>query len=568
MTSSNDFQQATVLMHQGRFLEAEKIFARLMKRQPNAGLGYWQGLALLQAGQAAEALPVVSRALRLARSSNDGFALQHLRGAIFFRLGQFADAAEAYGQAAVIKPDHVENRRNLSMASLEAGHFEACIEHIDCLQRLQQATAGDIYHQALAWQRLGAVDEALQAFEQCLLHPHLDRNILRQAAHTLILMDAMPLAVRAVEIGGTRFPAERVEWLHLRARLAASGGTNDPVLSLYAQLQEDPDATDEHRYLAAMERARLLFAQGHSAAAQPLFETGKGWATRLRRQAGLVEPSDDTEALRAVVLQPGYRRLAESRRESPSREHSPIFVVGFPRSGTTLMERLLDAHSRLFSLPELPTIDAVIRRLPTMGYRYPQDLPRLRPSDLDTLRATYFQEVRRHLRQPEGTRLVDKQPVNLIHLPLIHLLFPEAAIIRMTRDPLASCLSAVSQSFAITAELAHFRDAESTVKRFRAFESSWQVWRDHLRQPLLSVAYESLARDPEGELPKVMQFVGLDYEPSQLDYARRQRYKLDRTPSRQQLRGGLSRLGLTAGDSAAGGDLPLRQALKRLLQGD
>jgi Sulfotransferase family len=213
---------------------------------------------------------------------------------------------------------------------------------------------------------------------------------------------------------------------------------------------------------------------------------------------------------------------------------APIFIVGMPRSGTTLMEQVLASHSKVFGAGELETFKELVgecaqrRKVPPA---YPDLVALLPPEEMTELGRQYTTRVR--ALAPEAAHIVDKMPLNFLFVGLIHAAFPRARIINTRRDPLDNCVSCYSllftgaQPFAYDlAELGHY---------YRGYERVMEHWHKVLPPGILmDVQYEDLVDDLEGVSRRVLAHCGLDWEDACLDFHRTERTV--RTASLMQVR--------------------------------
>lgn len=192
---------------------------------------------------------------------------------------------------------------------------------------------------------------------------------------------------------------------------------------------------------------------------------------------------------------------------------SPVFVVGMPRSGTTLIERRLGRHSRLWPCGELEVVEAL--GLELAGNRhYPQGLVGLSGEAFARAARTWPERVPGGV--PDGLRVIDKNPLNFIHLGLISLLFPDARIIHCRRDPLDTTLSIWFQNFAHPRnDYAYRMEDLAWMYGFYGRLMGW--WERTLPGPVLTVDYEQVVADPEGELRKLVAGLGLEWEAAVLE---------------------------------------------------
>ena len=191
-----------------------------------------------------------------------------------------------------------------------------------------------------------------------------------------------------------------------------------------------------------------------------------------------------------------------------STEGSPIFVVGFPRSGTTLLEQMLDAHPLLQSMDEQPFLLRAIARVTDQGIGYPTELGKLSGSDLNDIRVSYWDAVRNRVPLAPDRRLVDKNPMNMVLLPIIGRLFPNAPIILAIRHPCDTVLSCFLQHFRSDLALLG-RDltalARSHSRAFGYWYSQWSL----LRPDTHELRYERLTTDFATEVDRLCAFLQL-----------------------------------------------------------
>ncbi len=189
---------------------------------------------------------------------------------------------------------------------------------------------------------------------------------------------------------------------------------------------------------------------------------------------------------------------------------SPIFVVGFPRSGTTMLEQMLDAHPSLVSMDEQPFLQGVSDRLIEQGFLYPEGLGKLDAENRKSLVRYYWDQVLAVATVEPGQRLVDKNPLNLLHLPLICRLFPDAPIILALRHPCDVIFSCYLQNFRSPG----FQILCSTLDRLaRGYVNAMRYWIYHeqlFKPSVLHLRYEDLLDDFDGEVDRIGRFIEID----------------------------------------------------------
>jgi hypothetical protein len=205
----------------------------------------------------------------------------------------------------------------------------------------------------------------------------------------------------------------------------------------------------------------------------------------------------------------------------------PIYIVGMPRSGTTLCEQILASHSQVFGAGELPDIHQLVEELTRSGASYAGRL-----TAADTRAMAERELARLQERGPSARRVTDKHPFNFRHLGLIATLFPRVRFIHCRRDPMDTCLSCFSQD--LTHKAIWSGDLKTLGHAYRLYERLMAHWRAVLPARMLEVDYEEVVSDFEGHARRLISFCGLEWEESCLDFHRTSR--LVRTPSMEQVR--------------------------------
>ena len=209
-----------------------------------------------------------------------------------------------------------------------------------------------------------------------------------------------------------------------------------------------------------------------------------------------------------------------------------IFLVGFPRSGTTLVERLLDAHPDIATTPELPIVSAMVKTLDDQTDGYPGALDSLDEDALRQLRQRYWDYLRdRRPGLADGRQVIDKLPLNLIHLGLIFRAFPDARVLVALRDPRDVCISCFANNFTPSRATVQFLDLERTARTYAAVMALWQRYREILPLKTYAYRYEDLVASPREELGRIVEFLGLPWHDDVLEGGRNSAGTYIATPS-------------------------------------
>jgi hypothetical protein len=201
----------------------------------------------------------------------------------------------------------------------------------------------------------------------------------------------------------------------------------------------------------------------------------------------------------------------------------PVFIVGMPRSGTSLVEQILASHPAVYGAGELPTLGQVPYDIVTAdwneGDAYPECLESLSVKKANRLAAQYLSHVESLNR--DATYVTDKMPLNFQWLGLVELLLPGCHVIHCERDPLDTCLSCYLTNFAAGNDFTY--DLAGLGAYYRDYRRLMAHWKNVLTLPMLDVRYEELVRDPEPQVRRLLDFLGLPWDDRCLKFHENQR---------------------------------------------
>lgn len=507
---------ALALHQQGRVHEAVDAFARLVELLPASG-EHWSSyaVALGHAGRLAEAESAHRKAVEL---EPQHAARWHNLGLYLLDLGRHEEASEVLLRAHELAPASVEIRIHAASACAVARDYRANIllgpwRLWDDLSPALRAELAEL----LAG--LGDGLAAMQLFEQLLREAPEDQAIRLKLVGVYERVNQLQAAEQTLQDylqrGGAPDELAASEVAHQQATLQLRRGQAAEAAQLLAQTPARHAHDYAHFFTLAAARDRLADTQG---ALSALAEAHRLQLEEMR----LVAP--ERFAAGAPLLPDIAHRLsaADFRRwpalVSPAAAQSPVFIVGFPRSGTTLLEQMLDAHPQLQSMDEQPFFNVLAEQLEGHGVEVPQDLHRLHQADCDELRRGYLSMVCGKIQRRWDTQLVDKNPMNLLWLPLIYRLFPQAKFILALRHPCDVLLSNYMQNFRAPV-LAHASSSFETLAE--AYVLAMQTWLHHVEvlQPQVHVSrYEDLVARPQENAANLARFLGLENAAPLLDF--------------------------------------------------
>jgi tetratricopeptide (TPR) repeat protein len=417
-------------------------------------------------------------------------------------------------------------RRGLAQAYMEAGELaesEAAIRHSLLIDP----------ESAASWVQLGTVlahtmrqTAALEAFDQAL---RIDANQIRvmlSRGHVLKTLgrrrDAEAAYLRCLEL-----QPDFGEAYYSLADLKNYAFSDSEVAAMQRLLQLQSTAGNAH--------AQVNFALGRA-----LEQRGKYGQAFARYAAGNVARRRSAP-FDAAAFEQKCRRVAatfngpflDSRSGFGSADASPIFIVGLPRSGSTLVEQVLASHSCIEGTMELPHILRFVRELDHSqggSDTYPESVGDLSFEQTVRLGTRFIEETR--IYRSDRPRFIDKMPNNFSHIGLIQLILPNASIIDVRRYPMDACFSAYKQHFAQGQSFTY--DLEDLGRYYRSYLELMDHWDRVLPGKVFHLAYEDLVRDTEPWVRRLITHCGLEFEPACLKFHENKRAV--RTASSEQVR--------------------------------
>jgi predicted Zn-dependent protease len=316
-----------------------------------------------------------------------------------------------------------------------------------------------------------------------------------------------------------------------------------------------------------VDRYHLCFALGK--ALEDRAEFAQSWAyyergNALKRAESRYDP-EPVETNTRKQVQVCTRDFFAARAGWGAPERDPIFILGLPRSGSTLIEQILASHSQVEGTQELAEIPRLVlamqgRDADPRDPRYPAVLAQMSGGDFRALGERYLAETRVY--RTEMPFFIDKMPNNFRHVGLIHLMFPNARIIDARREPMACCFGNLKQLFANGQEFTY--SADDIARYYRTYLELMAHWDAALPGRVLRVHHEDVVDDLGGSVRRMLDHCGLPFEPACVDFHKARRSV--RTPSSEQVRRPIFRDGLDAWKNYEPWLAPLKDALGDALE--
>jgi len=473
-------------------------------------------------------LAVAERALRtrLKAHPTDVPAIRML-AEVGARLGRYDDAETLLRRCLALAPSFTAARHNYALVLHRQSKAQEALAQLDALLAEEADNPGYRFLKAAVLTRVGDYEAAIAIYEDALkVYPnnarvwlslgHARKTLGRQQESIAAYMQSI---VAAPQFGEAYWSLANMKTYRFE---------DEAVRAMEAQLKrEDLIPEDRFHFHYALGKA----FEDRGAYAQSFGHYCEG--ARLRRTGVAYDANETSEMTRRHVAFFTAERLARHAGQgAPASD--PIFIVGLPRAGSTLIEQILSSHTLVEGTMELPDITMLARRIgagKTRGGVYPEALSDMSGDDLRALGEEYLARTRIQ-RKTDRPFFIDKMPNNFLHVGLIRLILPNAKIIDARRHPLGCCFSAFKQHFARGQNFSY--DLTELGRYYADYVSLMEHIDAVAPESVHRVFYERMIADPEAEIRRLLDYCGLDFEPACLAFHTNTRAV--RTASSEQVR--------------------------------
>jgi tetratricopeptide (TPR) repeat protein len=464
------------------------------------------------------------------------------------------DDAELLLEAVLeMAPDYRAARYDLALALLERHKHLRARAELDTLLKLEPRNRNYLTSYATALVGLGEHDTAATIYRQLLVDAPRAFDLHLSLGHCLKTLGQQQEAIVAYRASATA-RADYGDAYWSLANLKTYRFTDDEIARMREQ-QAAPATALVDRYHLSFALGKAYEDRGEYEQSFRFYEQGNA----LKRFESRYRP-EQMERNTRLQIEVCTRSFFDERRGVGFDSREPIFIVGLPRAGSTLLEQILASHSRVQGTQELPDIPRMVvdlqGREPDMeNPRYPGALAGLTAEELRQLGEKYIQDTR--IYRTDRAYFIDKMPNNFRHLGLIHLILPNAKIIDARREPMACCFSNLKQLFANGQEFTY--SIEDIARYYRTYLELMEHWDIVLPGKILRVHHEDVVDDLESNVRRILNFCGLEFEPGCVEFYKTERSV--RTASSEQVRRPIFREGLDQWKNYERWLGPLREAL-------
>ncbi len=505
-----------VLSELGDLAGAATCFDNALAIKPDADTYNYLGITYMNMGREEQAIACYHKAL----AHRPDFAEAHNNlGNTLVQTGKLDEAIARFRMALTIVPDSIEVHCNLGAAFLEQGETDLAVSSFT-------NTLAIIPDHAEAYNGLGNAaleqerpDDAIANFKKALVikpdYAEAHCN-LAEALEITNRTDALRDALTNARRNCPNHPLLAIGEAQLLKHDGDFGSARSLLEATDTQIADNNFLLDR-AYLLGDVCDRL----GDTGAAYAYFQEGNN-RRRDTPRAKRVDPKRYLARLQTLTKRYTPTWVASWRQLAPLEDRpDPVFLIGFPRSGTTLLDTILHSHPGICITEEKPALQKVRAALEHLTGGDPDGLATLEPEDLEGLRHTYFTELDKHVApEDRSSIIIDKNPLHTVEAGLIHRIFPQARFLFTQRHPCDCVLSCFMQNFATNDAMINFLDLEAAAHLYDRVMSLWRQYQDVLPLTVHTVRYEYLVESFEETLTPALEFLGLDWDDNLQNYTK------------------------------------------------
>lgn len=508
----------------GRFNDADSNFGELVDRddglrQMSIAAEHWRQ------GRVDEAIPLLKNILRT--NSDNVDALRFLALCLIDKGNSMSDAEALLRRAIQIAPDFTQGLHALGSVLVEQNKRQDAIGIYQQLHKLDAKDEKALMGLASSNAYVGDCDAAIEAYEKCLALKHHAPGVHMSYAHMLKTVGESEKAIKHYRTAIEQKPDLGESYWSL-ANLKMFNFTADEITEMEQQVNAEGLSKDA--------KVHLHFSLGKAYEDNKNFE--KAWHhyhTGNQQNRQLVEYDPVHFELQLQDIKDVFTEAFINQHKGHGFDDpAPIFIVGLPRTGSTLTEQILSSHSLVEGTAELSNIGKIAQstgKYRRDGLTYPQTLETANKRDWAAYGREYIEQTRHH-RVLNKVYFIDKMPNNFMHVGWIKMILPNAKIINTRRSPVESCLGAYKQLFAQGQTFSY--DMLELAEYYKVYDDLMSHWHQLFPGEILDVHYEHTVTDLESQVKRILDFCQLDFEQGCIDFHQNKRRV--KTASSEQVR--------------------------------
>jgi tetratricopeptide (TPR) repeat protein len=491
------------------------------------------------------------------KQSPDDVSALRLLAEIAIKLGVFEDAEQLLARCLGLAPDYHLARLNYAHVLNKQEKSQQALLEIATLEKYQPNVPPQQILKAAILVRLGQFAEAIALYDALINVLPEQANLYTSRGHALKTIGEQEAAITSYRQAIVCEPSYGEAYWSL-ANLKTFRFEPFEIQLMKKQMKI--------KQLPSFDRINICFALGKALEDNKEFEKSFHYYKLGNEYKQSIEryDADETTELIERTIKTCQSPIFENNSEGGCSRGDPIFIVGLPRSGSTLLEQILASHSMVDGTKELPDIIAMVRKLSGRKKRnevskYPEVIAELSAEQRLTLGKEYISKTKRH--RGDAPFFIDKMPNNFAHIGLIKLILPNAKIIDARRQPMSACFSGFKQLFSTGQAFSY--DLENIARYYQDYLHLMDHWHKVLPDQVLTVSYEDVVNDFENQIRQVLDFCGLPFEQNCLEFYNNSRAV--NTASSEQVRQPINTKGLDAWKPFEEFLTPLRSKLSSIL---
>jgi len=528
-TLDEQLHKAFQLHQAGELRNAEVIYRRILAKSPkHIDANNLLGLLCIQTKRSGLAVKWIETALR---EDSDNAQAHYNLGMAYKELDRLNDAASHFRRATELTPQNAEAHNALGSVLRAQGRPDQAVACYEKALALQPAHAGirrnfgcALNDLGVAKNRLGQSAEAIAHFRHAVQmspnDPEALINLGISLEQTGCLEDAVASYKEAIS-AKPAFAGAHYHLAHLRNHHSSKA-----EISAMQMLFEKSDTSNSERILLAYGLGEALHKQEEYDRAFASFEAGHG----LKKKTASFSLADQTRFFELLQNVFGADFFKEHIGKGYD-EKTPIFVIGMPRSGTSLTEQILASHSDVHGAGELPYVSELTKETARItASPFPKSMTTVSTRDLHTLGVAYIEKLRGQ--SEKALHITDTTPMNFLYAGLIASALPNARIVHCTRNPMDTCLSIFMHPLSNPHAYAH--ELEDLGAYYMLYDRLMEHWHDMMPGRIHNVIYETMVTDSESAIRGLLDYCELPFEEACLNF--HQTDRVVRTPSAGQVR--------------------------------
>lgn len=478
---------------------------------------------------------------------------------VAIKMGIFDDAEQLLIRCLELAPDYQLARLNYAHVLNKREKSQQALIEIERLEKQQENVPPQQILKAAILVRLGQFEKAIALYDDLIARLPKQASLYTSRGHALKTIGQQVEAISSYRQAINCLPSYGEAYWSL-ANLKTFRFEANEIKQMKQVLL--------NKQIPSLDRVNICFALGKALEDNKEFEQSFLFYQQGNELKQKIERYDANETTHLIdrTISVCAPSVFNQREGQGCRQADPIFIVGLPRSGSTLLEQILASHSMVDGTKELPDIISMVRKLSDRRKRdevskYPEVLTQLPPKQLKMLGEEYLNRTRVH--RQSAPFFIDKMPNNFAHIGLIKLILPQAKIIDARRHPMSACFSGYKQLFSSGQAFSY--GLEDIGRYYLDYLRLMDHWHQALPNQVLTVNYEEVVTDFDNQVRKILDFCGLPFEQNCLEFHKNSRAV--NTASSEQVRQPIYQSGLNAWVNFEPYLMPLKSTLKQLVDG-